>query len=78
MAIRWRINGQLVCAAMSKPEKGDTYIDDRLHYQLSVISRAIMADVDHEINGLWYWIHNNTLLRAKDIYRSDESGGKLK
>jgi hypothetical protein len=78
MAIRWRINGQLVCAAMSKSEEGDTYIDDRLHYQLSVISRAIMADVDHEINGFWYWIHNDMLLRAKDIYKPDESEGELK
>ena len=65
MAIRWRLDGRLVCAAMSEPEEGDCYIDDRLHYQLSVISRAIIADVDHEKNGLWHWIHNNTFLRAK-------------
>ena len=57
MAIRWRKSGQLVCAATSDPEEGDTYIGDRLHYQLSVISRAIMADIDHEKNGLWYWVH---------------------
>ena len=67
MSIRWRIDGKLVCAAMSDPEEEDTYIDDRLHYQLSVISRVIMADVDHETNGLWHWIHNNGLLRAVDI-----------
>ena len=59
MAIRWRKEGQLICAAMSKPEDGDTYIDDRLHYQLSVISRVILADTNHEINGLWYWIHDD-------------------
>ena len=59
MSIRWRKNNELVCAAMSEPEVGDTYIDDRLHYQLSVISRAIIADINHEKNGLWYWIHNN-------------------
>jgi len=58
MAIRWRENGDLICAAMSNLEKGDTYINDNLHYQLSVISRAILADVDHEKNGLWHWIHN--------------------
>jgi hypothetical protein len=57
MAIRWRKDDSLICAAMSDPEEGDTYIDDRLHYQLSVISRAILADVDHEKNGLWHWIH---------------------
>jgi len=26
---------------MSEPEEDDTYIDDRLHYQLSVISRRL-------------------------------------
>ena len=71
MSIRWRINGDLVCAAMSEPEEGDTYINDHLHYQLSVISRAIIADVDHEKNGLWHWVHNDFLrLRAlpeKDV-----------
>ena len=65
MAIRWRKNGELLCAAISKPEKDDTYIDDRLHYQLSVISRAIVADIDHENNGLWHWVHNeHKFLRA--------------
>lgn len=48
----------MLCAAMSEAEPGDCYIDDRLHYQLSVISRAIIADVDHENNGLWYWVHD--------------------
>ena len=58
MAIRWREDGRLLCAAKSVPKKGDTYIDDRLHYQLSVISRAILADPNHEENRLWHWIHN--------------------
>ncbi len=59
MAIRWRKDGTLMCAAMSSPEDGDCYIDDHLHYQLSVISRAIIADIDHEENGLWYWVHDD-------------------
>jgi len=63
MAIRWRLDGRLLCAAMAQPEEGDTYIDDRLHYQLSIISRSIMADIDHEKNGLWHWRHE-MLLRA--------------
>ncbi len=58
MSIRWRLNGNMVCAAMSDAESDDCYIDDRLHYQLSTISKAIIADVDHEINGLWHWVHN--------------------
>lgn len=66
MAIRWRLDGRLICAAMSDPEEDDCYIDDRLHYQLSVISRAIIADIDHEENGLWYWVHDeHARLRGK-------------
>ena len=65
MAMRWRKDGRLLCAAMTEPEEGDTYIGDGVHYQLSVISRAILADVDHETNALWYWVHDeDTRLRA--------------
>lgn len=69
MSIRWRSNGELICAAISQPEEEDTYIDDRLHYQLSVISKAIIADVNHEVNGLWHWVHSETRklgLRCED------------
>lgn len=59
MSIRWRADGRMLCAAKFPEEYGDTYIDDRLHYQLSVISKAIVADIDHEKNGLWHWVHND-------------------
>lgn len=59
MSIRWRKDGRLLCAAMTEPEEGDCYIDDRLHYQLSVISKAIIADVEHETNALWHWVHTD-------------------
>lgn len=42
---------------MSEAEEGDCYIDDRLHYQLSVVARAIVASADHETDALWYWLH---------------------
>jgi len=66
MSIRWRLNGDMICAAMSESEPNDCYIDDRLHYQLSTISRAIVADVDHESNGLWHWIHGKRLRAIKE------------
>ena len=56
MSIRWRKNGSLICASRSLPEDGDTYIGDRLHYQLSIVSKAIVADTDHKTNGLWHWV----------------------
>ena len=55
MAIRWRADGRLVCAAMTEPEDGDTYIDDRLAYQLTVTDKVIYASPKHKTNGLWYW-----------------------
>lgn len=67
MSIRWRKSGELLCAAMTDEQDGDCYIDDRLHYQLSVISRCIVADIDHEKNGLWYWVHTDT--EGSDPYR---------
>jgi len=66
MAIRWRLNGRLVCAAKSEERFGDTYINDRLHYQLSVISRAIIPDVHESENGLWHWVHGEHFLRAEE------------
>lgn len=56
MSLRWRDNGELVCAAMSEEQPGDTYIDDRLHYQLSVLCAAIVADANHKDNGKWHWV----------------------
>ena len=39
MSLRWRCDGTdktLVCGAKSNPRDSDTYIDDRLHYHLSL------------------------------------------
>lgn len=65
MSLRWRADGTLVCAAKTQPEADDTYIDDRLHYQLSIISRAIIPDTHEDENGLWHWVHGDALLRAQ-------------
>lgn len=57
MALRWRADGRLLCAAMFPEEQRDTYIDDRLHYYLSVEARVLIGDIDHFKNGLWHWVH---------------------
>lgn len=59
MAVRWRLSGELVCAAKSKARKGDTYIDDTLHYELSVTQKVLIADKDEERNGQWHWLHGD-------------------
>lgn len=56
MALRWRRSGELLCAAKCEPLPDDTYIDDRLHYRLSVETRAILPADDEETTGLWYWL----------------------
>lgn len=65
MSIRWRKNGELICAAKSKEKRGDTYIDDRLHYELSVIQKVLVADRNEEANGLWHWLHPSTYIRTE-------------
>ena len=68
MAIRWRKDGRLVCAAMSEPEEGDTYIDDRLAYRLGVELKIIVADPNHKANGMWYWTQE-ALIIANPLWR---------
>lgn len=51
MAIRWRRDGRLICATLSKAEEGDTYIDERLVTQL-VDMNVLIADENHaELNN---------------------------
>ena len=64
MAIRWRKDGRLICAAMSDPEEGDTYIDDRLTYRLGVELKVIVADPNHKANGLWYWTRDVVIIAS--------------
>ena len=57
MSLRWRRkDGTLVCGAKSEEQSDDCYIDDRLHYMLSLILRVIEPDENEEENGLWHWI----------------------
>ena len=55
MSIRWRLNGDMLCAAMTEAEPDDCYIDDRLHYRLSVETQIILPALDEEQTGRWYW-----------------------
>lgn len=57
MAIRVRANGRMFCAAFTKPEPGDTYIDDTLHYAMSVEHRVLVTEPmkRHRLSGEWWW-----------------------
>ena len=56
MSLRWRSNGTLICGAKSDELEDDCYIDDRLHYHLSVELNIVVPDNNEEDNGLWYWV----------------------
>lgn len=45
------------CAAHTEPEEGDTYIDDGLHYEMSVVHGVIVALPlpEHEQHPQWWW-----------------------
>lgn len=58
MAVRVRKNGRIFCAALSKALEGDCYIDDELHYELSVKRKILITtENDHHMNngGEWWW-----------------------
>lgn len=45
-----------MCGAKCEEMEGDTYIDDRLQYELAVIQKIIIPDINEEENGRHYWI----------------------
>ncbi len=55
MSLRWRKDGELLCGAKSAPEPGDCYIDDRLHYHLSVDLGVVKPTKDERASGRWRW-----------------------
>lgn len=60
MALRIRKDGRILCAAIHPAEPGDTYIDDGLHYIMSVERRVICAEPNeqHMKSGQWWWTGN--------------------
>lgn len=65
MAVRVRQDGRILCAAKHPRQLGDTYINDGLHYKLSVelgalVTEAMHQDVGrggHARHGEWWWRH---------------------
>ena len=55
MSLRYRVTGELLCAAKHPPMPNDTYIDDGLHYMLSVIQRVVIPESDEDVTGRWHW-----------------------
>ena len=60
MSLRWRRNGDLLCAAKTLIDEGDTYIDDRLHYKLAVELKVVIPRDDEPRSGVWHWIEKES------------------
>ncbi len=60
MSLRIRKNGRIFCAELHPEEPGDTYIDDSLHYLLSVEKKLLVTESweKHRIHGEWWWKGN--------------------
>lgn len=57
MAIRVRKDGTMWCAAHTEKQPGDTYIDDALHYEMSIEHGVIVAlpMPEHVDHPQWWW-----------------------
>lgn len=57
MALRIRKDGRILCAALHVKKAGDTYIDDGLQYELSVVCRVLVTEPEpeHSKRGEWWW-----------------------
>lgn len=60
MALRIRKDGRIFCAALTEAEEGDTYIDDNLHYEMSVEHKVLVTYPmpKHKETGEWFWVGN--------------------
>lgn len=58
MALRMRLDGRIFCAAINKEKDGDVYIDDDLHYEMSVIKKVLVTTFNEyhiKNGGEWWW-----------------------
>lgn len=63
MAVRVRSDGRVLCAAMHPKRRGDTYINDGLHYLLATELRVLVTEQmhlyggrgGHQAHGEWWW-----------------------
>lgn len=57
MAVRIRKSGEILCAALHPELPEDIYVDDALHYILSVKQRLLVTEdwEGHSIRGQWWW-----------------------
>jgi hypothetical protein len=63
VAVRIRRDGRILCAARHPAEPGDIYVDDAVHYALSVEAGVLVTEQmdgpagrgGHAAHGEWWW-----------------------
>ena len=57
MAVRIRKDGRIYCAALHPELPSDAYIDDGVHYYLSVERKVLVTESfeQHVRRGEWWW-----------------------
>ena len=57
MALRIRLDGRILCAALNKAEEGDVYLHDGISYYLSVEEKVLVTTENdyHMANGGEGW-----------------------
>lgn len=58
MALRIRKDGTILCAALNDENEGDIYVDDSMHYILSVEKKLLVTtenDYHMKNGGQWWW-----------------------
>ena len=59
MALRIRKDGRILCAAIHEAKEGDTYINDKLSYEMTVEHKVLITDKYHiSVHGEWWWTGN--------------------
>lgn len=83
MAVRVRSNGRILCAATHPAKRGDTYLNDGLHYKLSVELRVLVTEPmylaggrgGHQAHGEWWWSDRVPDDVEIDAFYLGDSGG---
>lgn len=57
VALRVRADGSILCARLHPAAPGDAYLDDGVHYTLSVEHRILVTEPmpKHGDHGRWWW-----------------------
>lgn len=72
MSLRVRKDGRMFCAATNPKLEGDVYIDDALHYTMSVMHGVIVTypEPRHtDSGGEWFW--SNAAPEGCDMTRAN-------